>query len=298
MSSIATTLLRISARLFVNNPWPFCANLTSYNLYSCWARNCPLRKHGRAVPKWFFVSFAKFWPLCQVVCRYWWWCWKSHCVAFSEALDEAHSRAGRWTPQTVSVCGASPVSCREGAGSWSGQISCRSCGQSGRGHAWLAICGVNVSEHVMTRYDKIWQVIMRWIFLKYEYANAHFTVLFHSIFQVSESLPQVHREKKWNVWPWAWFWDVLGRSFKKGLLVRQALWFIVQFTPLLVENFIREGNARYVLENNGFSPVLQPACYPDEHWGLTLAKGMLAEFWHLTWIHHCITNTLWSWKTT
>lgn len=156
----------------------------------------------------------------------------------SEALDEAHSRAGRWTPQTVSVCGESPVSCREGAGSWSGQISCRSCSQSGRGHAWLVICGVNVSEHVMARYDKIWQVItMRWNILKYEYANAHFTVLFHSIFQVSESLPQVHREKKWNVWPWAWFWDVLGRSFKKGLLVRQALWFIVQFTPLAGRKF-------------------------------------------------------------
>ena len=42
------------------------------------------------------------------------------------------------------------------------------------------------------------------------------------------------------------------------------------------------GNASCVLETNGFSlAVLQPTCYRDEPWRLTLAKGMLVEFCHL-----------------
>jgi hypothetical protein len=71
------------------------------------------------------------------------------------------------------------------------------------------------------------------------------------------------------------FWEGLSRKVSLSAKLCDSLF---NSRPWLVENFIREGNARYVLENNGFSPGLQPACYPDEPRGLTLAKGMLAEF--------------------
>lgn len=132
-------------------------------------------------------------------------------------------------------------------------------------------------ERVGTCDDKIWQDMTNdnnamkyfeiWI-CKCTFSR----IIFHSIFQVSESLPQVHKEKKWNVWPWAWFWDVLVRSFKKGPLVRQALWFIVQFTPLAGRKFY---------------PWRQCPLCPRKQWLFSGSSACLLSGWTLrtnTWL--------------